>query len=89
VLVTKARARVDVKDSGGFTPLMMAAREEHEAAVRALLDAGADRGVMNSENKTAEQLAANETIRELLRVVGHMIEPTNLLLISCYINLLG
>ena len=45
------------KESGAYTPLMMAAREAQPGMVRLLLEAGANPGLKNTEGLTAAQIA--------------------------------
>ena len=43
--------------TGGFTPLMFAARNGHEAAIRALIKGGADLNITNGDGATAMNIA--------------------------------
>jgi len=59
-LLIARKARLDAlspKESGAYTPLMMAAREAKPGMARLLLEAGADPGLKNIEGLTAAQIA--------------------------------
>ena len=56
-LLLRAGAEVDSRGSHGFTPLMVAAYHDDRAAVRALLDAGAELGAKNNGDLTALDIA--------------------------------
>ncbi|MGI4845709.1 MAG: ankyrin repeat domain-containing protein [Janthinobacterium lividum] len=59
-LLIARKANLDArspKQSGAYTPLMMAAREAQPGMVRLLLEAGADPALKNSEGLTAAQIA--------------------------------
>lgn len=59
-LLIARKARLDAlspKESGAYTPLMMAAREGQPGMVRLLLEAGARPGLKNTEGLTAAQIA--------------------------------
>jgi len=58
-----AGAEVDAPDNGGTTPLHRAVRNRCAAAVRALLDAGADADADNGRGSTARTLATLTTGR--------------------------
>ena len=58
-----AGAEVDAADDGGTTPLQRAVRNRCAAAVRALLDAGADVDRDNGRGSTARTLATMTTGR--------------------------
>ena len=59
-LLLARKARLDAlspKESGAYTPLMMAAREGQPGVVRLLLEAGADPALKNTEGLTAARIA--------------------------------
>ncbi len=59
-LLIARKARLDApspRESGAYTPLMMAAREGQAGAVRLLLEAGAETGLKNTEGLTAAGIA--------------------------------
>ncbi|WP_292043475.1 ankyrin repeat domain-containing protein [Massilia sp. UBA6681] len=59
-LLIDRKARLDApspKESGAYTPLMMAAREAQPGMVRLLLEAGANPALKNTEGLTAAQIA--------------------------------
>lgn len=59
-LLIDRKAKLDAlspKESGAYTPLMMAAREAQPGMVRLLLEAGASPGLKNTEGLTAAQIA--------------------------------
>lgn len=51
------RAAIDARAPGKLTPLMIAAREGHEAAARVLLEEGADASLRSAESVDAAQIA--------------------------------
>ena len=64
-----AGAKLNAKDSDGWTALMYAARDGRAGITKILLDSGADSGAKNSLGKTASMLAverAHTDITELL-----------------------
>ena len=50
-------ANVDLPETGGHTPLMVAAGRNNEAATRALLEAGADIATVAADGRTAAEIA--------------------------------
>lgn len=50
-------ASIDARATAGFTPLMLAAREGQQSTVTALLEAGAQASLVNSEAMNAAQIA--------------------------------
>ena len=56
-----AKADVNVKDTDGYTVLMVAAGDGHKEIVQLLLDAKADFNVQNEDGKTALMVAAERT----------------------------
>jgi ankyrin repeat protein len=59
-LLIARKAKLDAlspKESGAYTPLMMAAREAQPGTVRLLLEAGANPALKNTEGLTAAQIA--------------------------------
>jgi ankyrin repeat protein len=59
-LLIARKAKLDAlspKESGAYTPLMMAAREAQPGMVRLLLEAGANPALKNTEGLTAAQIA--------------------------------
>lgn len=59
-LLINRKARLDAlspRESGAYTPLMMAAREAQPGMVRLLLEAGANPALKNTEGLTAAQIA--------------------------------
>ena len=67
-LLSQHDANPDAQDNNGCSPLIIAARESncHEV-VRALLEAAADRTLVDGEGKTAFMYARSETILRMLR----------------------
>jgi hypothetical protein len=66
-------AKVNLTADNGTTPLMLAAQQGCDAAVRPLLDAGADRSLTNTSGETASALAlsgGHKSLAELLRVAN-------------------
>ncbi|TPX58126.1 hypothetical protein PhCBS80983_g03357 [Powellomyces hirtus] len=61
-----ARCKVNVRDAVGNTPLYLAAEEGHVEIVRYLLQVGADRDVVNKEEKGPADVTIDKTIRDLL-----------------------
>jgi len=62
-LLLKARAKVDVQDKNGATPLHRAVRTRCAAAVECLLEAGADPTIRNKPGSTPFHLAVQNTGR--------------------------
>ena len=62
-LLIKEGAEIDKANKRGYTLLMWACGNGHEAITLALLDAGADPLAVNEYGKTAEQWAAKEAQR--------------------------
>lgn len=58
-LLLEAGADANIKQDGGFTPLMGAAQNGDQAAVSLLLAHGADKDVATDEGKTARDYAAD------------------------------
>jgi len=59
-LLIARKAKLDAvspRESGAYTPLMLAAREGQPALLRLLLEAGADTSLKNTEGLTAAQIA--------------------------------
>lgn len=56
-LLLAQKANINAAAPSQLTPLMLAAREGQDAAVKVLLDAGADTALKNSEGLTALQIA--------------------------------
>jgi ankyrin repeat protein len=66
-------AAIDAPARGLLTPLMMAAREGHEAMVGLLLAAGADPAPTDSDNQTALQIAQKaDKPRIAALIAGHL-----------------
>ena len=63
-------ADVNHKDKDGSTPLHYAASVGHARIVKQLLMAGAKLGVDNVRSERAEDVAANETIKALIKTFG-------------------
>mmetsp|Transcript_88829 Transcript_88829/g.287219 ORF Transcript_88829/g.287219 Transcript_88829/m.287219 type:complete len:161 (+) Transcript_88829:137-619(+) len=59
--------QLDVVDKDGDTALIIAAREGHEDVVKALVGAGADLAVKNSERQSAVDVAKTEAIAAMLK----------------------
>ena len=57
-LLLRKGADVNAADGGGWTPLMLAVRASRQAAVQALLEAGADAAAQTATGATAAHLAA-------------------------------
>lgn len=53
----KRHADIDVRDRNGYTPLHFAALSASEECARILVEAGADRAIVNAAGKTAEEIA--------------------------------
>ncbi|KAI8516500.1 hypothetical protein Bbelb_050810 [Branchiostoma belcheri] len=63
-----AGATVDARDYLNETPLHAAAKKGHPECVRVLLRAGANTVIRNSDNKTAEELAVQEDVQQVLQL---------------------
>lgn len=64
-LLVEAGASVDARQSGGFTPLMAAAKHGDTASLRRLLSAGADPNLVADDGSTAQSLATPEAADHL------------------------
>ncbi|XP_049945200.1 26S proteasome non-ATPase regulatory subunit 10-like [Schistocerca serialis cubense] len=64
-----ASACADVTDNGGDTPLHLSAEHGHLEATRALLQAGADRGVKNEEQRTPLDVAIKHNRQEVVDIL--------------------
>ena len=70
-ILLKARADVNARQHGGFTPIQAPAQHGDRALAELLLSHGADPGMANDEGKTAADIAAaqgNVELAALLRV---------------------
>merc|ERR1719265_2480793 len=61
-----SQPQLDAVDEKGNTAVMIAAREGHLDVVKALVAAGADVKVRNFEGKTAQDIAGDGSIRQVL-----------------------
>ncbi|RZA35675.1 MAG: ankyrin repeat domain-containing protein [Lysobacteraceae bacterium] len=61
---------VSPRESGAYTPLMMAAREAQPGMVRLLLAAGADPALKNTEGLTASQIAERAGQAEIAAMIS-------------------
>ena len=53
----KAGAKIDARNTNGYSALMLAAAEGHTASVKILLVAGADRSLRNKKREQAREIA--------------------------------
>jgi ankyrin repeat protein len=65
---------VDSRDNRGMTALMMASAQGHLAAVRKLLESGADKSLKDRSGKTARDHAAAGGHAEVVNVLA-LTEP--------------
>lgn len=66
-LLSSRNARIDARDIAGNTPLMLAAQHGSMEATKALLDAGANKTLVNVKGETAADRAANKELAALLQ----------------------
>ena len=67
-LLSQHDANPDVQDNNGYSPLIIAARESNcHQVVRALLEAAADRTLVDGEGKTALEYGRSAAILRMLR----------------------
>lgn len=69
-LVGEKKCDVNPKDSNGDTPLHDAARFGHADVVKALLEAGADKGIKNTKGQTAAAVAASYEKSGVVETLG-------------------
>ena len=65
-----AKADVNKAEKDGWTPLLVAAENGHEAVVRALLEKGADVNEANKEGTNPLYVATNESVASALKEMG-------------------
>jgi ankyrin repeat protein len=69
-LLLDKHASIDAESPGRQTPLMIAAREGHEAVVDLLLKEGADARLANTDGQTAAQLALSRDKPRIAQAIG-------------------
>lgn len=69
-LLLDRHAYIDAESPGRQTPLMIAAREGHEAVVDLLLKEGADARLANTDGETAAQLALSRDKPRIAEAIG-------------------
>jgi ankyrin repeat protein len=65
-LLVEHKANVDARDAVSDTPLMLAAAKGNGAMVELLLSAGADKGAVGSNGRTAAMRASREDVKRVL-----------------------
>ena len=68
-LLLEAAAEVNLADSGGETPLHLAAKQGHLELVHLLLEAKADTSLANRRGKTAAQVALDNDRGSIARLL--------------------
>ncbi len=69
-LLLDKHATIDAESPGRQTPLMIAAREGHEAVVNLLLKEGADARLANTDGQSAAQLALSRDKPRIAEAIG-------------------
>ena len=65
----KAGAELNVQDSDGNTPLLLACKNSNEKVVRYLLRSGADAAIQNNKGETAMDLAAGRGFSDAIEMM--------------------